>query len=108
MMDERRIEAALRGDPPDEPTYRGDVSDRLRARMTAAGQEQPPTYVVELFELAPPTTAGAGHLDQGCRDGHVGGRACGRCSARAASARDNANDGHAIAKFFDRSWQPAC
>ncbi len=52
-MDERRIEAALRGDPPDEPTYRGDVADRFRARMTAAGQEQPPTYVVELFELAP-------------------------------------------------------
>ena len=52
-MDERRIEAALRGDPPDEPTYRGDVSDRLRARMTAADEQQPPAYVVELFELAP-------------------------------------------------------
>ena len=52
-MDERRIEAALRGEPPDEPTYRGDVADRLRARMTAADQQQPPAYVLELFELTP-------------------------------------------------------
>ncbi len=52
-MDERQIESALRAQPPDEPAYRGDVADRLRARMTAVGQEQPPAYVVELFELVP-------------------------------------------------------
>ena len=52
-MDEQRIEAALRDAPPDEPTYQGDVADRLRARTAAASKEQPPAGVVELVELAP-------------------------------------------------------
>lgn len=53
MMDERRIEAALRAEPLDEPKYRGDVAARLRARTTGAGREEPPEHVVEVFELAP-------------------------------------------------------
>ena len=52
-MDEQRIEAALRDAPPDEPTYRGDVAERLRTRTAATGEEQPPAYVVELLELEP-------------------------------------------------------
>jgi hypothetical protein len=52
-MDEQRIEAALRGAPPDEPTYEGDVADRLRAWTAASDEEQPPASVVELRDLAP-------------------------------------------------------
>lgn len=50
-MDEQRVEAAVRAGPPDEPTYRGDVSDRLRTRMTAAGEHTSPEHVVELVDV---------------------------------------------------------
>ena len=53
MMDEQQIEAALRGAPPDEAKYRGDVAARLRARPTDAGNAEPPARVVEVFELPP-------------------------------------------------------
>jgi hypothetical protein len=37
-MDDRRIEAALRAGRPDEPQYRGDISELLRSRATSPGQ----------------------------------------------------------------------
>lgn len=34
-MDEQQIEAALRAEPPDEPTYRGGIAGRLATRGLA-------------------------------------------------------------------------
>ena len=45
-MDERRIETVLRGGPPDEPVYQGDVASTLADRARRAGDIEPPTAVV--------------------------------------------------------------
>jgi hypothetical protein len=47
MMDERRIEAALRAEPPDEPTYIGDVAAALRSPRSSAPQVVTPAEVLE-------------------------------------------------------------
>jgi hypothetical protein len=64
-MDEQQIEAALRAEPPDEPTYQGDIAGRLRTRATAPDEGERAAFAVEVFERAPhrrrswPALAGA-------------------------------------------------
>ena len=52
-MDEQQMEAALRTEPPDEPTYRGDISSRLRARSTTLTEVVAPAVPVEVSDRIP-------------------------------------------------------
>lgn len=52
-MDEQRIEAALRTQPPDEPEYRGDIAARLRERVIDAGRSDAPAPEVQVVALIP-------------------------------------------------------
>lgn len=54
-MDEQRIEAALRNEPPDEPRYHGNINNQLRARAAAVLGDETPAVPVEVFERLPRT-----------------------------------------------------
>ena len=52
-MDDRRIEAALRAGGPDEPEYRGDISELLRSRATSPGRPDQIGHGVDVVTRQP-------------------------------------------------------
>ena len=81
MMDERRIEAALRAGRPDEPTYHGDVAAALRGHRGRLHRRWPPRRGADAVAnsarsefVGPPADDGGRRARSGCRGGRAGGR----------------------------------
>ena len=107
-MDDRRIEAALRAGRPDEPQYRGDIAELLRARATSPSQPDQVGHDSRHRDSATsPATEVARVRGRSCSVGPVARRVGHHRSPRRSTLRLDPDDHLRRTNLIDHSRHPA-